>query len=201
MTTDINDDLNIPVHAIPPVAVIAEHDLADLALVALVERLGYRAGTIDVETNRPMHLASKVVIARSAERLARSQQIGILRGARVIGLGIRVDHVDGIELPDSARAGDALRESLRRVLGPRAAQPGRVHLSPREQEVVVSYSLGATVQETSSRHFISDSTVRSHFRRVMQRYADAGRPVNNKTQLLIELMADGWVDRDRLMHR
>jgi hypothetical protein len=35
----------------------------------------------------------------------------------------------------------------------------------------------------------------------MRRYADAGRPTSNKTQLLIELIADGWVARERLAQR
>lgn len=81
---------------------------------------------------------------------------------------------------------------------PAATTGSQVHLSPREREVVVTYTLGATVKETARRHYIADTTVRSHFRRVMARYAEAGRPVNNKSQLLIQLIADGWVDRERL---
>lgn len=76
-----------------------------------------------------------------------------------------------------------------------------MHLSGRELEVVVTYTLGATVRDTATKYFISESTVRSHLRRVMRRYSEADRTVSNKAQLLLELMADGWVERSQLMTR
>ncbi|GED95968.1 hypothetical protein nbrc107697_00070 [Gordonia crocea] len=62
----------------------------------------------------------------------------------------------------------------------------------------MTYTLGTTVRDTARQHFITENTVRSHFRRVMRRYRDAGRPVTNKSQLLIQLIADGWVAPDQL---
>ncbi|WP_241548475.1 LuxR C-terminal-related transcriptional regulator [Gordonia alkanivorans] len=76
-----------------------------------------------------------------------------------------------------------------------------MQLTKRELEVVLTYVLGATVRETATQHFIAESTVRTHLRRVTDRYVAAGRPVSNKAQLLIELISDGWVDRNRLLRR
>ncbi|NDK90754.1 response regulator transcription factor [Gordonia desulfuricans] len=202
MTTDVDDDLNVPVRPLPPsrsVAVIAEHDLADVAYLAFVERLGYRAVIVDVDAGNPLPVpAPAVVIVRSVDRLNRFLATRASATAQIIGIGIRDLRVTGIRLPDSPGAVGALQHALAAIIGPDQEAPQRVHLSSRECEVVVTYVLGATVRETSSRHFIAPSTVRTHLRRVMDRYVDAGRPVNNKSQLLIELIADGWVDRARL---
>ncbi|MGW0039415.1 LuxR C-terminal-related transcriptional regulator [Gordonia sp. NPDC003376] len=203
MTTDINDDLNVPVHSITAtssVAVIAEHNLSDIAYQAFVEGLGYRAMIVDVDGDyRLSPPAAGTVIVRSAERLSRISATGAFAGARMIGIGVPIGRLRGIRLPDSAAAAGALRQALGAVAGPGPQASGRVHLSDRECEVVATYVLGATVRETASRHYIAESTVRTHLRRVMDRYVCAGRPVNNKSQLLIELITDGWVDQARLL--
>lgn len=72
---------------------------------------------------------------------------------------------------------------------PRSAVP----LSPRELEVLTTYVMGATVEDTAARHFLATSTVRTHYRRVTARYTSAGRPVTNKAQLLLQMVADGWI--------
>lgn len=69
----------------------------------------------------------------------------------------------------------------------------RVPLTPRELEVVSTYVLGATAAQTAARHFVAKTTVKTHVNRVAARYADAGRPTANSTQLLLEMMADGWI--------
>lgn len=202
MTTIIHDDLQIPAHPIAQqisVLVIAEHDLTDIALVALVQRFGYSAAVVDLDSARTVLPTTKAVIVRSVARCHQLEMGRHFAGCSIIGIGVGVEHLGGIELPDSPFATGSLQRTLTAAVGPRAAGRDPVHLSRREREVVVAYTLGATVRETASRHFISESTVRSHFRRVMRRYAEAGRPVNNKTQLLLELIADGWVERRQLV--
>ncbi|MFW0795289.1 LuxR C-terminal-related transcriptional regulator [Gordonia sp. CPCC 205515] len=195
MTADINDDLGIPVHRLPAfeVAIVSERALVDVALLSLVEGFGYRAVLVDLTVGEVVPATAKVVIVRSQRALV---ELGGGGAAVVVGIGVPVDHAGGIEVVDAPHGAVRLRQVLRTLVSP--GVNGRVHLSPREQEVVVTYTLGATVKETARLHYIAETTVRSHFRRVMIRYAEAGRPVSNKSQLLIQLIADGWVDRDRL---
>ncbi|OBA33208.1 helix-turn-helix transcriptional regulator [Gordonia sp. 852002-51296_SCH5728562-b] len=203
MTATINDDLLVdayPLPANPSVAVIAEQKLGDLALVALIERFGYRARIVDLDAmeNDPAHVAA--VLVRSEGNLEKVQRGNAFLDARIISLGVRVDDPRGIELLDSPYAAGTLEQTLSSVVGGVRTE-GRVHLSGRELEVVVTYTLGATVRDTATKYFISESTVRSHLRRVMRRYSEADRTVSNKAQLLLERMADGWVERSQLMTR
>ena len=203
MTATINDDLLVhayPLPANPSVAVIAEQKLGDLALVALIERFGYRARIVDLDAmeNDPAHAAA--VLVRSEGNLETVQRGNAFLNARIISLGVRVDDPRGIELLDSPYAAGTLEQTLSSVVGGVRTE-GRVHLSGRELEVVVTYTLGATVRDTAAKYFISESTVRSHLRRVMRRYSEADRTVSNKAQLLLELIADGWVERSQLRTR
>ena len=197
MTADINQTLNIPVTPLPStvtVAVAAEHDLVDVALVALLERLGYRSAVIDLDAARALHPGCLAVVVRTSVRVRQVSSNPLLRKAHVIGIGVDVDRAVGSSIADSPFAVGRLQQVLRTLGCTESSVPGRVHLSRREREVVVTYTLGATVRETAEQHYIAESTVRSHFRRVMRRYNDSGRPVANKSQLLLQLMRDGWVE-------
>ncbi|MCK0438976.1 DNA-binding response regulator [Gordonia alkaliphila] len=114
--------------------------------------------------------------------------------SRVVVIG--GDEADGVKgglrhLADSAGVAERLRVLLAAEVG---MPQGLVRISRREQEVLTTYVLGATVEETVEEHFVAASTVRTHYRRATQRYSDAGRPVLNKTQLLLQMIADGWID-------
>ena len=160
------------------------------ALASWVARFGYPVVEVDREP-RPAETPAVVVVnGRDRASLARLDWMA----ARIVVIGGRPD-------PDWAPAGhrylhdgpdvaDRLRILLQSVLGPAA---GRVSLSPREREVLTTYVLGATVEETAAEHFVATSTVRTHYRRVTTRYTEAGRPVSNKSQLLLRMVADGWV--------
>lgn len=185
-----------------PVAVVAEHDFGDAAMMALVADFGHRAVLVDVDGPRTAGSdGMSAVVVRSAKRLARVSEPGRFGRARIIGIGVRPRRERGVEIPDSPFAAGTLRQVLDDAAGTATCDPDRVRLSDRECEVVLMYVLGATVRETATRHFIAESTVRTHLRRVTDRYVAAGRPVANKSQLLIELMTDGWVDRDHLLRR
>lgn len=77
----------------------------------------------------------------------------------------------------------------------------RIRLSEREREVLTTYVLGSTVTATATEHFIGEATVRTHYRRVVERYAAVGRPVGNRVQLLLLMIADGWIDLDDALRR
>lgn len=203
MTANVDQELNIPLHPLPAaatVAIVAEGSWSDAALAALVDGFGCRATVVNLDVAESIRAAA--IIVRSQRRLAQLARLGVPARSFLVGLGVQVGQAGGlavrcISIPDGERSADHLEQALRRfAVGP-VAEP--VRLSRREREVVVTYTLGSTVRETSREHHIAESTVRSHFRRVMQRYGDAGRPVNNKSQLLIQLIADGWVDRRQLL--
>ncbi|MFT4125860.1 MAG: helix-turn-helix transcriptional regulator [Gordonia sp. (in: high G+C Gram-positive bacteria)] len=90
-----------------------------------------------------------------------------------------------------------LRRILHDAIG--APHPGhggaRVELSVRELEVMEVYARGATAPETAGRLQIAESTVKTHYGRVAGKYRQAGRPVANRAELLVELMRDGWIPR------
>lgn len=191
------------------VGIVAEHDLMDSALVALVSSFGYRAVLIngDRSVEEPAPEALSVVVVRSRRRLLQAFIDG-----RCAGVPVLIADVAGTNPVRSAdprvtvigaddRAGRRLDETLSALLGPpgrpvpggAATHPGAVAVSRREREVLTTYALGATVDETAAAHFVATSTVRTHYRRVTARYTGAGRPVTNKAQLLLQLVADGWI--------
>ncbi|GAA14988.1 helix-turn-helix transcriptional regulator [Gordonia alkanivorans] len=201
-TIDLDNDSIRETAVRQPVAVVAEHDFGDAAMMALVSGLGHRALLVDLDRARVFCPEGiRAVIVRSAKHLARVREPGRFDRAHIIGIGVCPGREYGVELPDSPFAAGTLRQVLDKVAGDVTGDEGRVQLSDRECEVVLTYVLGATVRETATRHFIAESTVRTHLRRVSDRYIAVGRPVANKSQLLIELMADGWVDRDHLLRR
>lgn len=198
MTIQVDQALRVPPTlraADAPVVVGACHDLTDVAMVALVEKAGYRACIADLRGVRVLGPATKVVLARRAEHL---DYVG---PAKVIGIGVNVDRAGGIALADSPYSAGSLRSALDSIVGSESTGRSGVHLSRREHEVLTTYALGSSVRDTAARHFIAESTVRSHFRRVIGRYLEAGRPVSNRAQLLVELIVDGWVDRERMLMR
>ena len=69
-----------------------------------------------------------------------------------------------------------------------------MRLTDRERDVMTTYVMGATVSETASKHFIAEATVRTHYQRVTRRYEEAGRAAANKSQLLVRMVADGWIE-------
>lgn len=203
MTADINDALEIAVNPLPSgheVAVVAEHDLADAAYVALIRGFGHDCASVDLDeypAGAMLLPGTRAVVARSARGLVRARAAA--PDALLVGIGI-ADGAAGsnaLILPDVAESAPRLRAVLDSGRQAPTPKKGRVHLSERELGVLSTYVLGSTVYETARRHYISESTVRTRFRRVVTRYSNAGRAVNNKSQLLIELIADGWLDGDQ----
>ncbi|MBA5846730.1 helix-turn-helix transcriptional regulator [Gordonia amicalis] len=178
--------------------VIAEGDLFDAALVALVEGAGYGATLVEPAQIHALRNPA-VLLVRSTGMLALVQRAPMLRNVRVVFLGDGVAGRDHIRIaPRSPGAESTLRQALTAIMGPPEpstppAPENRVRVTEREREILQTYTLGSTLRETSQTHQIAESTVREHYRRVVRRYEEAGRPIGNKAQLLLEFMADGWV--------
>lgn len=115
-------------------------------------------------------------------------------------VGIGVTGADMVVLPDTADSAPRLRALL--DTGPRRPRTAQPELgasdATRTRGPWGTCVLGSTVYETAKHHFISESTVRSHFRRVVSRYTNEGRPQRQQVQLLMELIADGWLDDERI---
>ncbi|MDF3285153.1 LuxR C-terminal-related transcriptional regulator [Gordonia sp. N1V] len=187
------------------VAVAAEDDILDTALCTLVEAWGHRAGILRPDADhsrsgRPADESGTVIVVRSTRRLMEVRQHLRLRKAIVVGLGVRADDPRGIDLANTGRAPAELAAFLTSVADRLPHQSVRVRLTDRERQILTTYALGATMPETAKRHHIAESTVREHYRRVTQRYADAGKPIGNKAQLLLRLMSDGWVRPREILH-
>ncbi|MCT1352847.1 helix-turn-helix transcriptional regulator [Gordonia hongkongensis] len=179
-------------------AVVAEHDIFDAALAALVESAGYDATVVE-----PAQLAAlrnpSAILVRSAAMLGFVRRVASLRTVNVIFVGNGVAGFDHIRVsPRAPAAEDELQRALETAVGPPTPPSAptlanRVRITQRELEILQTYTLGATLRQTSRVHEIAESTVREHYRRVARRYEEAGRPIGNKAQLLVELIADGWV--------
>ncbi|RLP77070.1 DNA-binding response regulator [Mycetocola tolaasinivorans] len=67
----------------------------------------------------------------------------------------------------------------------------RVHLSPREAEVLGHYAAGETAERVASLLYISRETVLDHIRRIRAKYAEAGRAAPTKIDLHLRALEDG----------
>lgn len=66
----------------------------------------------------------------------------------------------------------------------------RIHLSPREREVLELYASGLTLKQVAFQLGIKANTVKEHIDRVREKYANDGRPVASKSDLLLRLLED-----------
>ena len=181
------------------VGVVVEHDLADQATIGLVDRCGYAAIAVNFE--QPPGAAEETVGAVLVRTLERLEMVATDPRYASAGVAMVLLHSGEQEvtvprgvtvIPATDDALKHLREFLTNALG-EPYTPTAVRLSRRELEVLTTYVLGATVEETAAAHFLAASTVRTHYRRATDRYCAAGRQVSNKTQLLLEMIADGWI--------
>lgn len=65
-----------------------------------------------------------------------------------------------------------------------------IHLSPREREVLELYASGLTLKQVAFQLGIKANTVKEHIDRVREKYANDGRPVASKSDLLLRLLED-----------
>ncbi len=73
----------------------------------------------------------------------------------------------------------------------------RVHLTPREAEVLGHYASGETADRVAKLLFISRETVLDHIRHIRIKYAEAGRRAPTKVSLHQRAVEDGvisWTD-------
>ncbi|MDL9935323.1 helix-turn-helix transcriptional regulator [Gordonia sp. ABSL1-1] len=191
-----------------PVVIVAEGDIVDDALVSLVESFGFPA--ITVTPGSPAIPGALALIVRAPQRISWARTTAPHRDTPIICFGATTSLDDRPSIPTRARSRGArgARFFWFKANSPTAAaglhtlltgfqedlpSPTRIHVTGRECEVLRTYTLGATLRQTSQIHHVAESTVREHYRRVARRYCEAGRPVGNKAQLLLALMADGWI--------
>jgi DNA-binding CsgD family transcriptional regulator len=67
-------------------------------------------------------------------------------------------------------------------------------LSPREREVLTLYASGMALKQVAFTLNIKMNTAKEHIDRVRTKYADIGRPVSSKTELLLRAIEDGLID-------
>lgn len=178
------------------VVVVGDGCALDAAVIALVEKCGHAAslmGIRELGLRRP-----RVVLVRDEATLTRA--VGELCGTAAVfvcltrpsGRSYR-SHGGRVRWLGGRDAAAELTKILHKEVALATLVPGQVELTGREIEVVGHYALGATRAATAAKFFIAGDTVKTHFDRVKGKYALAGRPVSNKAQVLVAMMADGWI--------
>jgi DNA-binding NarL/FixJ family response regulator len=71
-------------------------------------------------------------------------------------------------------------------------------LSPREREVLTLYASGMALKQVAFALDIKMNTAKEHIDRVRSKYADIGRPVSSKTELLLRAIEDGLIDESSI---
>ena len=71
-------------------------------------------------------------------------------------------------------------------------------LSPREREVLTLYASGMALKQVAFALNIKMNTAKEHIDRVRTKYADIGRPVSSKTELLLRAIEDGLIDESSI---
>ena len=71
-------------------------------------------------------------------------------------------------------------------------------LSPREREVLTLYASGMALKQVAYALEIKVNTAKEHIDRVRSKYADIGRPVTSKTELLLRAIEDGLISEGSL---
>ena len=71
-------------------------------------------------------------------------------------------------------------------------------LSPREREVLTLYASGMALKQVAFALNIKMNTAKEHIDRVRSKYADIGRPVSSKTELLMRAIEDGLMDESSI---
>lgn len=71
-------------------------------------------------------------------------------------------------------------------------------LSPREREVLTLYASGMALKQVAFALEIKVNTAKEHIDRVRSKYADIGRPVTSKTELLLRAIEDGLISEGSL---
>lgn len=68
-------------------------------------------------------------------------------------------------------------------------------LSPREADVVRLFSTGMTLSAVARHLGVTTHTAKEYLDRARRKYADAGRPARTRTELYIQAVADGLIER------
>ncbi|QNG36745.1 response regulator transcription factor [Geodermatophilaceae bacterium NBWT11] len=92
-----------------------------------------------------------------------------------------------------AAGGHVLDDELRRAVAELAGR--RPDLSPRQQDVLVGYTSSATKLPTVARGLdMRPETLKTHLRRIKEKYAAVGRPAHTRLDLYRRAREDGYLD-------
>ena len=181
----------------PLVGVLGTDAMDVAAMTAWFEARGYatRPVTVD-ELRRPDAVLPALIVTRCVNAVDPRLAIALfhIRFALISDLPLR-GLPRTVTLVAASSAPRRLEQLATEVVGA-PARPEPVPMTDRERAVITTYVLGATVADTAAEHFIAEATVRTHYRRVARRYNDAGRSAANKSQLLLCMVADGWISLD-----
>jgi DNA-binding NarL/FixJ family response regulator len=72
-----------------------------------------------------------------------------------------------------------------------------VDLSPRQRQILELYAAGEPASRVASITGLSAETVNSYVGRIKQKYSEAGRPAQTKTDLYKRALEDGWLPMPR----
>jgi len=67
-------------------------------------------------------------------------------------------------------------------------------LSPREREVLSLYASGMPLKQVAFTLGIANGTAKDYIDRVRTKFADIGRPINNKTEMVLRALEEGLID-------
>ncbi|WP_341258490.1 MULTISPECIES: helix-turn-helix transcriptional regulator [Gordonia] len=177
------------------VGLLGATPLDAVGLDSWLAAMGYRSRVVTGTELRSDPKPPAVVITRDPSAL----DAGMARHLRHVRFIVVTDRAVAGYPPsvrivaDSNSAPGDVEGLVGAVLG-RAPRRAPVRLTDRERDVMTTYVMGATVSETASKHFIAEATVRTHYQRVTRRYEEAGRAAANKSQLLVRMVADGWIE-------
>jgi DNA-binding NarL/FixJ family response regulator len=67
-------------------------------------------------------------------------------------------------------------------------------LSPREREVLSLYASGMPLKQVAFTLGIANGTAKDYIDRVRTKFADIGRPITNKTEMVLRALEEGLID-------
>lgn len=166
-----------------PQVVVLDLSLADGSLVeenvTRVRELGSQVLIFSIADKR--NLVRSAIKAGAAAIVPKAQSMDELAEAiRLVASGVYVNNTQTTAVIDSD------------------LEFKEAKLSPREREVLTLYASGLALKQVAFTLNIKMNTAKEHIDRVRSKYADIGRPVSSKTELLLRAMEDGLINESSI---
>ena len=178
--TELLDQMPEPVEGVcSSQVVVLDLSLADGSLVAdNVERLlANKCQVVIFSIADKQHLVRAALKAGAAALVPKAESLAELANSiRMVANGIYVNNTHTTAAIDS----DLDFKSAK--------------LSPREREVLSLYASGMPLKQVAYTLGIANGTAKDYIDRVRTKFADIGRPVTNKTELVLLALEAGLID-------